>query len=1123
MNCPSCNKPNRSNATYCKWCGELVATQANEPLQELVGMEDVKNQLQDLVITCENIALRARKTGVRIRLGMDMVITGNTGTGKTKLVKVIQNLLYSKEVIKNKNAVIVDAVDYEDFARKTEKVDNWQENINKAKGGILIIENAHKLVPQSAANEINKLDKLFKCMNDQWDNDPIVLLSGLSGFKAFMLSNPDIANRFEYHFDLKEFSVEELTEICKRKLFNDYDGLSLDEDAAAKLQRVFKYEFRNKQSDFGNGHLASRIASDIFANVIKRNHNANFAVKEDITNKEFVQKTYTDILEELNKFVGIDDIKHSIQKIITKLDTDQLLHGDKAKREIKDHFLFLGNPGTGKTTIARIFADILNSLEVLPVGQLVEVSRDDLVAEYVGQTAPKVENVVQRAMGGVLFIDEAYSIVKDENDSFGKEAIDTLLKLIEDNRGKMVTIAAGYTKEMSDFLSANSGMKSRFNETIYFKDYNAAELTEIFRRMVKSNKMTLDDEADKNIENFFNRMYLSRDVRNFGNAREVRNVFEKTLKNHSLRIQKTLESEDLSPEDLYTIIRADIEGEDDLKEKDLDTILAELDQFIGMDSVKREIRQLATKLKIDKEMQEKGFCEAELTNVHIALTGNPGTGKTTVANKLGEIFKAIGLLPSGKVVVKEPKDILSSIVNDTAKRMDKACDEAMGATLLIDEAYNLAKIDNVGNIDETGVQAVEALMTRMSNDAGKFVVIVAGYKKQIDRFIEKANPGLERRFTTRLHIDDYSADQLFEIFLLNAKKSRLKLTKDAEILLRKHIIKMVDTKKENFGNAGEIIKVLAETKKRKSNRLSELDENGIEITEEIFQTIEASDIPYSEPKPLNEEDYLGALNQLIGLENVKSEVKKIADYIKVERAKAEALGKKFDKPKDHYIFEGNPGTGKTTIARIMANIFYALDVLPSNKLIETARDGLVDMYQGHTAQKTKETFMGSMGGVLFIDEAYALHQSDGDTFGKEATATLLKLMEDNRGKNTCIAAGYPYEMSMWLKTNSGLKSRFNKVIKFDDYNGDELAQIFLLKAEKEQLTLTTDAEKIMREYFNNLYENRGDDFANAREVNEYFAVAKTAQSSRIQKIMNNPDFDKKEFTVLIAEDMLYNK
>ncbi|MDD2246083.1 MAG: AAA family ATPase [Proteiniphilum sp.] len=1120
MECPACSKPNRSKALYCKWCGENVMPETNDPLSALIGMESIKKELNELIRTCENISLRAKKTGVRVRLGMDMVITGNTGTGKTELIKVLQNLLFSTGIIKKSNAVIVDAVDFDEFLRKTDKTDNWSENTNKAKGGLLVIENAQKLVPQTSANDINKLDKLFKCMNDEWDNDPIVILSGLSGLKAFMIANADIANRFEYHFDLTDYDAKELTGICLKKLHDNYDGLTLNEDATAKLERIFKHEFRNKKGDFGNGHLAAKKASEIFANVIKRDHNAQNAGPKDITGVEFRSKSYDEIMQELDSFVGIDEIKQSIKKIISRLDTGEMMHGDKAKREIRDHFLFLGNPGTGKTTVARIFADILNALDVLPTGQLVEVSRKDLVAGYVGHTAIAVEEAVNRAMGGILFIDEAYSIIENENDAFGKEAINTLLKLIEDNRGKLVAIAAGYTKEMADFLAANSGMKSRFNETINFRDYTPNELTEIFRRLVKKEKMNLSEEAEKNIENFFKRIYISRDKKSFGNAREVRNVFSKALKNHALRVQQLRGNANITQETLFTLTRADIEGEENLKEKDLDTILTELDQFIGMDSVKSEIRKLATKLMMDKKMQEKGFAEAELTNVHIVLTGNPGTGKTTIANKLGEIFKAIGLLPSNRVVVKEPKDILSSIVNDSAKRMDKACDEAMGATLLIDEAYNLAKVDSVGNVDETGRQAVEALMTRMSNDAGKFVVIVAGYKNEVDRFIQKANPGLDRRFTTRLHIEDYTASQLVDIYKLNAKKSKLILTQEAEERLHKLVNRMVDTKKANFGNAGEMIKVLTETKTRKANRLAEMIKQGIDITKEIYQTIEAGDIPYDEPKALVKDDYLKDLNQLIGLENVKNEVRQVAGYIEVERAKAARLGKKFQGLADHYLFVGNPGTGKTTVARIMADILYALDVLPTNKLVETARDGLVDMFQGHTAQKTKEVFQSAMGGVLFIDEAYALKQSDGDSFGQEAIDTLLKLMEDNRGKIICIAAGYPYEIEQWLNTNSGLKHRFTKTIDFDDYNGNELSQIFLMKAQKDQLILTPEAEKIMRNYFNDLYEKRDENFANARQVNKYFAAVKTNQSIRIQKIMNQPDFDADNFKLLVAEDML---
>ena len=227
----------------------------------------------------------------------------------------------------------------------------------------------------------------------------------------------------------------------------------------------------------------------------------------------------------------------------------------------------------------------------------------------------------------------------------------------------------------------------------------------------------------------------------------------------SVRLQAIRQTPEYKPEMLHILERIDIEGEEGVKEKDLDTILGELDEFIGMDNVKAEIRKLATMLMVNRKMMEMGMADAELTNVHIMLTGNPGTGKTTVANKLGEIFKAIGLLPTSKVVAKEPKDILSSYMNDSAKQMDKVCDEAMGGVLLIDEAYNLAQIDKMGNVDPTGKQAVEALMTRMSKEQGKFVTNVAGYKEPEEQGGKKVNTGFRRRYDVQPKIKDDTADE----------------------------------------------------------------------------------------------------------------------------------------------------------------------------------------------------------------------------------------------------------------------------------------------------------------------------------------------------------------------------
>ena len=241
---------------------------------------------------------------------------------------------------------------------------------------------------------------------------------------------------------------------------------------------------------------------------------------------------------------------------------------------------------------------------------------------------------------------------------------------------------------------------------------------------------------------------------------------------------------------------------------------------------------------MDKEMMEMGIADAEVTPVHIVLTGNPGTGKTTIACKLGEVFKAIGLLPTDKVVEKERKHLISTYQNETAKLVDKACDEAMGGILFIDEAYALMPISAGGSKDQTGVEAVEALMTRMVKDAGKFVVICAGYRAEMEEFVNNANPGFRRRFSNFLHIEDYSADQLICIYRSLIRKKGNILTPDAEEMLIKLVDEMVTSKDENFGNAGEMVKLFEKTKARRANRLAQLHAGGQTLTREMYLTIE---------------------------------------------------------------------------------------------------------------------------------------------------------------------------------------------------------------------------------------------------------------------------------------------
>lgn len=285
--------------------------------------------------------------------------------------------------------------------------------------------------------------------------------------------------------------------------------------------------------------IDSKFAIEL-AEIISDSHNVNNQQLKEKSQQKQEQKEEINSIEEdlkkLNYLIGLKEVKSTVQELvnIAKISRLKVEAGLKAP-QITKHLVFTGNPGTGKTTVARILGQIYKKLNILSKGHFVEVDRTDLVAEYLGQTAPKTTKIVESALGGILFIDEAYSLVpENKQDMFGQEAISTLLKLMEDNREDLIVIVAGYKQEMKRFIQSNPGLKSRFSKFINFVDYNPEELTKIFELMCQDNGYIIDHQVIEKVLNLL--LEFQSKIGELGNGRFVRNIFDRCIANQCNRL-----------------------------------------------------------------------------------------------------------------------------------------------------------------------------------------------------------------------------------------------------------------------------------------------------------------------------------------------------------------------------------------------------------------------------------------------------------------------------------------------------------------------------------------------------------------------------------------------------------
>lgn len=515
--------------------------------------------------------------------------------------------------------------------------------------------------------------------------------------------------------------------------------------------------------------------------------------------------------KQLNELIGLSGIKESIKKIKAYA----LMNKDSNALNI--HMCFLGNPGCGKTEVARYVAGILYENKILPTKKMIEVDRSGLVSEYFGATAEKTRSVIARAMGGVLFVDEAYALGNNADTGgltdYGREAIDTLVKAMEDHRGEFCVIFAGYRNEMQKMLSVNPGLKSRIQFTLDFPNYSREELKEITMLMLRKRKYMIGEAA-------LGRMLDITDVRrkdpNFANAREIRNILDQVIMCQNLRCAGTEDTE-IGIVDVNKYIqdaKINLPTSSTGAAKKILTGEEELDQLIGLNVVKRMVRKIKAYAK-----RNQGLADF---NLHMCFYGNPGTGKTEVARILSRILYDAGVLDEAKLVETDAHGLIGKYVGETAPKTLAKINDAMGGVLFIDEAYSLTGGTTVnGGATSYGEEAIAVLLKEMEDRRGQFCTILAGYRDEMVKMIS-TNPGLESRIQFTLEFPDYTREELGLIAQSFLEKKGYSI--DDGALNRLLDIMEYFRNRPNFANARTVRNVLDQVIMNQNLRTE--DENG---------------------------------------------------------------------------------------------------------------------------------------------------------------------------------------------------------------------------------------------------------------------------------------------------------
>ncbi|RYP33869.1 hypothetical protein DL768_011074 [Monosporascus sp. mg162] len=736
-------------------------------------------------------------------------------------------------------------------------------------------------------------------------------------------------------------------------------------------------------------------------------------------------------IDDLMALTGLEEVKGKFIDIKAKIETVARQGIDMKKERMG--MVMLGNPGTG----------------ALPGKEFVEITGSGLANEGVAGAKKMIDGLV-KAGGGVFFIDEAYQLASGNNYG-GKNVLDFILAEIEDRRGTIAFIFAGYVKEMEKFFEHNPGFDSRMPHRLTFADYSDQELLTMLNAMVErryGGRAALEDGGyGLYARILIKRLGRRRGTEGYGNARALENVWAQVTERQASRLRKERVAGG-SPNDLL-FTKEDLIGCEPSGAIKDSAAWKELQSLIGLERVKNSVKALVDAIQRNyhrelKELEPLGF------TLHRVFLGSPGTGKTTVAKLYGSILADMGLLSKREVVVKNPSDFVGAAIGQSEENTKKILKAAAGKVLVIDEAYGLDAGGRVGggHKDPFKTAVIDTIVAEVQNTPGEdMCVLLLGYQEQMEDMMNHSNPGLARRFrlSDAFYFDDFSDADLMRVLDFKLRKQGLKATEDAkrtaiEVLAR-------ERDRPHFGNAGAVENLISRAKELEQKRTSAARTDNVNPDITFLPQDFDEDYDRASGAGFSCRDLFA---DIVGCERLIDQLEKYQRIAK--NMKAHGKDPRTQIPFS-FLFKGPPGTGKTTVARKISQLYYHMGILGSSDYVECSASDLIGQYIGHTGPKTQGKLTEALGRVLFVDEAYRFCDSQ---FGKEAVNELVDCLTKPKfmGKIVVILAGYTHQIDELLRINPGLSSRFPEEVVFENMDPEKCLELLDREIKKQEIDIT---------------------------------------------------------------------